>query len=62
MENLEEILMELLRGMSKLPEENMRLAFLGSRLKKLCPEDVAGLFDVFTVNPVRLRQRRCTRY
>ena len=29
----------------------MRLAFLGSRLKKLCPEDVAGLFDVFYGKP-----------
>lgn len=51
MENLEEILTELLRGMSKLPEENMRLAFLGSRLKKLAPSDVAWLFDVFYNKP-----------
>src|SRR3972149_7255409 len=47
MENLEEILAELLRGMSKWPEDNMRLAFLGARLKKLAPSDVAGLFGVF---------------
>ena len=45
--NLEDILKSILRGLTSLPEEKMRLTHLCSRLAPLDPAEIAVLFDIF---------------